>query len=156
MGGDNPDKGEFQPPIAWWYPEPPKAATVADGKTKSAAAVAGATMLTASGVVHPIPIMTSDLQLSKESSFFQREATFARRWLMSKGIMVQEEARNPVDVELERFFEGVHAKKTLVAEIETGMNDSIAVILSNLAMDEERKVHYSEMDKLGLPEAKRT
>jgi predicted dehydrogenase len=156
VGGDSPDKGTFQPPIAWWYPEPPKAAKAGDAKTKSPAAVAGATMMSAAGNVHPIPIMTADLELSKDSGFFQKEAKFARRWLMSKGIMVQEEQINPVDIELEKFFEGCHQKKTLVAGIEAGMNDSIAVILSNLAMDEERKVYYSEMDKLGLPGAKHT
>jgi predicted dehydrogenase len=156
VGGDSPDKGLFQPPIAWWYPEPPKTTTVVNGKAKSAAEVAGATMMAGSGNVHPIPIMTADLQFNNNMNFFEREAKFARRWLMSKGIMMQEEARNPVDIELEKFFEGCHAKKTLAAPIDIGMNDSIAVILSNLAMDEERKVYYSEIEKMGLPAAKHT
>ncbi len=156
VGGDDPNKGTFQPPIAWWYPEPPKTTTVADGKAKSAAAVAGATMMAAEGKAHPIPIMTADLQFSNNMSFFEREAKFARRWLMSKGIMVQEEERNPVDIELEKFFEGCRVRKTLAAPLEIGMNDSISVILSNLAMDEERKVYFSEIEKMGLPETKRT
>jgi predicted dehydrogenase len=156
VGGDSPDKGEFQPPIAWWYPEPPKTTTVVNGKTQTAAAVAGATMMAGSGNVHPIPIMTGDLQFNNNMSFFEREAKFARRWLMSKGIMVQEEARNPVDIELEKFFEGCHQNKTLAAPLEIGMNDAISVILSNLAMDEERKVHFDEIEKMGLPETKRT
>ena len=37
------------------------------------------------------------------------------------------------------------------------MNDAVAVILSNLAMDEGRKVYFNEIDKMGLePEKKRT
>jgi hypothetical protein len=145
--------------IAWWYREPPKAATVsaADEKKKAEPFVAGATMVSTSGVVKPIPIMTSDLEFAKDESFFGREAKFGRRWLMSKGILAQEEAKNPVDTELEHFFDGCRAGKTLVSPIEIGMNDAIAVILSNLAMDEGRKVYFDEIEKMGLEtEKKRT
>ena len=89
--------------------------------------------------------------------FFGREGKFARRWLTSKGILAQEEAKNPVDTELEHFFEGCRASKTIVSPIEIGMNDAIAVILSNLAMDEGRKVYFNEIENMGLePEKKRT
>jgi hypothetical protein len=74
---------------------------------------------------------------------------FARRWLTAKGVMVQEEQRNPVDVELESFFNCCKTGKQPIAHLEIGMNDAIAVILSNKAMDEERKVYFNEMDKLG-------
>jgi len=157
VGGDDPDKGTFQPPIAWWYQEPPKTTTVtaADGK-KTPAAVAGATMMAAEGNVRPIPIMTADLQFTNDESFFGREAKFARRWLTSKGILVQTEEKNPVDTELEHFFEGCRAGRTMIAPIEQGMNDAIAVILSNLAMDEGRKVYLNEIEKMGLEPEKRT
>jgi hypothetical protein len=37
------------------------------------------------------------------------------------------------------------------------MNDAIAVILSNLAMDEGRKVYFNEIETMGLePDKKRT
>jgi len=151
VGGDNPDDGTFQPPIAWWYQEPPKTTTVttADGK-KAPAAVAGATMMAAEGNNRPIPIMTADLQFNKDESFFGREGTFARRWLMSKGILTQAEEKNPVDTELIHFFEGCRAAKTMISPIEIGMNDAIAVILSNLAMDDGRKVYFNEIEKMGL------
>ena len=38
------------------------------------------------------------------------------------------------------------------ANIEVGMADAIAVILSNLAMDEGRKVYFNEIDKMGRGE----
>ncbi|HWB96300.1 MAG TPA: hypothetical protein VG672_06345, partial [Bryobacteraceae bacterium] len=68
-----------------------------------------------------------------------------------------EEDRNPVDVELEEFL--FCAKDPLnrkpKADLEIGLNDSTAVILANLAMDENRRVEFSEIEKLGrAPEAK--
>jgi hypothetical protein len=155
VGGDDPDKGVFQPPIAWWYQEPAKTVTVVDAAKKSAPMVAGATMMSGAGNVRPIPIMTSDLEFSKDESFFGREGKFARRWLTAKGILTQEEAKNPVDTELEHFFEGCRANKTIVSPIEIGMNDAIAVILSNLAMDEGRKVYFNEIEKMGLEQEKK-
>jgi hypothetical protein len=35
------------------------------------------------------------------------------------------------------------------AGLEIGLADSVAVILSNLAMDEGRRVYFSEIDKMG-------
>jgi predicted dehydrogenase len=159
VGGDTPavnipgmDKVEyaFQPPIAWWYREPPKAVTVtkANSKTKEAAP-AGATMISGSGANGPIPLMTSDIEFGKNESFWGREVKFARRWLTAKGVMVQEEQRNPVDVELESFFNCCRSGKTPIANLEIGMQDAIAVILSNQAMDEERKVYFNEIEKMG-------
>ena len=152
VGGDDPNKGTFQPPIAWWYPEPPKAATVG-GKT--VAAVAGATMMAAEGNVRPIPLMTDDLTFQADDSFFGKEAKFARRWLTSKGILVQEEPKNPVDTELESYFQNCRDGKLPIAHLEIGMNDAVAVMLSNLCMDEGRKVYFDEIEKMGLtPETK--
>jgi hypothetical protein len=90
-------------------------------------------------------------------SFLMRESKFARRWLYSKGIMAPEEDRNPVTVELEDFFlcckdPANHKPKS---NLEIGLNDSIAVILSNLAMDEHRRVDFSEMQTLGVSGAKK-
>ena len=49
--------------------------------------------------------MTSDLDFTGKESFFDQEVKFARRWLTTKGVMMQEEQQNPVDVELESFFQ---------------------------------------------------
>src|SRR5256885_121955 len=39
--------------------------------------------------------------------------------------------------------------KRPLADLEVGLADSVAVILSNLAMDEERRVQFSEIEKMG-------
>jgi predicted dehydrogenase len=150
VGGDNPDKNIFQPPLAWWYPEPPKEVAAGKaGEKKGAAAVAGASMLTSGGNVRPIPLMTDDIAFNGKENFMEREVKFARRWLTSKGILEQSEPKNPVDTELESFFECCRTGKAPIANLEIGMNDSIAVILSNQAMDEGRKVYYNEIEKTG-------
>jgi hypothetical protein len=93
--------------------------------------------------------MTTDLELSGTESFLNREVKFARRWLTAKGVMLQEEQRNPVDTELDSFFNSCRDGKRPLADLEVGLADSVAVILSNLAMDEERRVQFSEMEQLG-------
>src|SRR5689334_1406214 len=52
--------------IAWWYREPPRVTTVtkADEPKKKEGFVAGATMVASGGAGGPIPIMTSDLELT--------------------------------------------------------------------------------------------
>jgi hypothetical protein len=118
---------------------------------KKEAFVAGATMVTGGGANGPIPIMTSDLNFTGKESFIDKEVKFAKRWLTSKGVILQEEQGNPVDVELESFFDCCRTLKTPIANLEIGMADSIAVILSNQAMDEGRKVYFNEIDKMGKP-----
>src|SRR6202171_3056330 len=90
---------DVHPAIAWWYREPPRTTTVAKAGDKKESFVAGATMVAAGGANGPIPIMTSDLEFSGHDGFLNREVKFARRWLTTKGVMLQEEQRNPVDNE---------------------------------------------------------
>jgi|SoiMetStandDraft_5_1073268.scaffolds.fasta_scaffold39226_2 predicted dehydrogenase len=137
-------------PIAWWYREPPKAVTATPGKAEEKKAfVAGATMVAGGGANGPIPILTADLEVTGKESFLDREVRFARRWLTAKGVIVQTEQRNPVDIELETFFQNCRDGKKPLADLEVGLADSVAVILSNMAMDEGRKVYFNEMEKLG-------
>jgi len=142
---------DTQAPIAWWYREPPKAVAESKAGEKKKAFVAGATMVAAGGAVSPIPIMTSDLDFTGKESFIDKEVKFAKRWLTSKGVMVQEEQKNPVDTELESFFDCCRTGKTPLANMEVGMADSVAVILSNMAMDENRRVYFNEIEKMGKP-----
>ena len=58
-----------------------------------------------------------------------------------------------MDVELESFFKSCRDGQRPKADLEIGMADAVAVILSNMAMDEGRKVYFNEIDKLGRPEA---
>lgn len=133
--------------IAWWYPEPPKEQKLSTGAKKEGA-VAGATMVSA-GAAKPIPLLFNDLVIDPNDSFLQREMKFARRWLYSKGVLVQEEETNPVDTELESFFHNCRDGGRPRADLEVGLNDAIAVMLSNLAMDENRRVYFNEIEKLG-------
>jgi len=149
--GDGPNSYEphGSPCIAWWYREPPKTTEVAKAGEKNKPFVAGATMVASGGANGPIPIMTSDLDFTGKEGFFDREVKFARRWLTAKGVMLQEEQRNAVDVELESFYQNCRDGKRPRADVEVGLADSVAVILSNLAMDEGRKVYFNEIDKMG-------
>jgi len=141
---------DVHPAIAWWYREPPKAAaTTAKADEKKKAFVAGATMVASGGANGPIPLLTSDLNFTGKESFWEKEVKFAKRWLTTKGVMVQEEPKNPVDTELESFFESCRTGKKPKADLEIGMADAVAVILSNLAMDEGRKVYFNEIEKMG-------
>ncbi|MBZ5584540.1 MAG: Gfo/Idh/MocA family oxidoreductase [Acidobacteriia bacterium] len=143
--------------IAWWYREPPKEKTVTDAKKKPEPFVAGATMVATGGAVRPIPIMTDDLAFGKSDSFLSREAKFARRWLTAKGILEQDDPANAVDVELDSFFKNCRDSRKPLANLEVGMQDAVAVILSNIAMDEGRKVYFNEIEKMGLgPQTKPT
>ncbi len=138
--------------IAWWYREPPKTTTVESARKKNEPFVAGATMVASGAASGPIPIMTTDLDFKAGESFLAREAKFARRWLTAKGVLVQEEARNPVDAELGSFFQNCRDGERPKADLEIGLADSVAVILSNLAMDESRRVYFNEMETMGKPE----
>ncbi|HLJ17718.1 MAG TPA: Gfo/Idh/MocA family oxidoreductase [Bryobacteraceae bacterium] len=140
---------DTHPVIAQWYPEPVKQkmtpASAADGKDHF---VAGATMVSAVAG-KALPVLLPKDQITGNEGFIDRELKFARRWLYTKGVIVPEEDRNPVDTELETFLQNCRDGGRPRADVSVGLNDSTAVILSNLCMDEERRVNFSEIDKLG-------
>ena len=142
--------GEVTMPTAMWFKEPThvtvKPATGAGEK----AAAAGASFALGSGQKGmPIAMATGDLDVTGNDSFYQREMKFARRWLYAKGVMSDDEDRNPVETELESFFNDSRTGGHPKADLNVGLNDSTAVILSNLCMDQDRKVMFSEIDNLG-------
>jgi predicted dehydrogenase len=142
IGDDN------NPAIGLWYrePKPIAAADVAKAGEKKDVFKAGATMTTAAAN-KGYPLLLPKDSAAASDSFLAREAKFARRWLYSKGIMVPEEDRNPVDVQLEDFFNCVKDPgRKPKADLEIGLADSTAVILSNLSMDENRRVYFNEID----------
>ena len=152
IGDDN------HPATALWYrePKPVSAPDVKKATDKKDTFQAGATMTTAAAS-RGIPLLLPKDSQGASDSFLTRESKFARRWLYSKGIMAPEEDRNPVTVELEEFFLSCKdpANRKPKSNLEIGLNDSTAVILSNLAMDEHRRVDFSEIQTLGLPGAKK-
>ncbi|HMJ61545.1 MAG TPA: Gfo/Idh/MocA family oxidoreductase, partial [Bryobacteraceae bacterium] len=134
-------------PTALWFREPTPT-TVSSGAQKTET-TAGATFAQA-GPQKGIPIITPDTQVDwKNDSFLTRESKLARRWLYNKGIMLPTEDRNPVDTELESFLNDVKTGARPRADVEVGLADSTAVMLSNLAMDENRRVYFNEIDKMG-------
>ncbi|HYL75461.1 MAG TPA: Gfo/Idh/MocA family oxidoreductase [Bryobacteraceae bacterium] len=142
--------GESTMPTALWYREPSKVspAQKAEGKAPSTAAGASYALgSTQKGL--PLVMATDQLSVGANDSFLQKERKFAQRWLYSKGVMVYDEDRNPVETELESFFNDCHNGGHPKADIEVGLRDSTAVIMSNICMHEERRVNFSEMETLG-------
>jgi predicted dehydrogenase len=120
---------------------------------KEPAAPAGATYMIGNGQRGmPLAVAAGDLDIAKDDSLLNRELKYARRWLYSKGVMVDDEDANPVETELAAFFEDCRSGGRPAADLQVGLNDSIAVMLSNLAMREERRVYLSEIEKMGRDE----
>src|SRR5262245_13520485 len=141
-----------EPAIGLWFTEPKKAEVTSAKGRKEAPAVAGATLASTGSGTRALPILLDKDQINANDSFLQREMKFARRWLASKGVMQLEEDKNPVNAEIEGYFESVRTGVRPKADLEIGLADSTAVILSNLAMDEGRRVSFNEIDKLGRAE----
>lgn len=142
VGTDN------EPALGLWYYEPgPKVEDAKKAKEKTAAA--SATLLSTGKGGRSLPILLAKDQITDNDSFLSKEMKFARRWLYSKGVMAPEEIRNPVDVQLDSWFDCVRTGKKPAADLEVGLADSSAVILANLAMDEGRRVYFEEIHKMG-------
>jgi hypothetical protein len=141
---------DLEPAIGMWFYEPrPEEAKPADAKAKKESPIAGATLASTGKGARGLPILFDEEQITGKESFLSRELKYAKLWLYQKGVMMPEE-RNPVDTELLSFLDCVRTGKRPVADLELGMHDSIAVILSNLAMDEGRRVNMNEIEKMGL------
>jgi predicted dehydrogenase len=142
-----------EPSLGVWFREPAKK-NPAPGATK--AAVASASLASTGKGAKALPILLSKDEITDQDSFLDKELKYARRWLYSKGVMVPEEEKNPVDQQLIEFWDCVRSGAKPKANLEIGLSDSAAVILSNLAMKEERRVMRKEIDTLGNPDAKPT
>jgi len=87
---------------------------------------------------------------SPDVGFIEKEMEYAKRWMYQKGILRPEEDVDPEYAELESFLRDVRDGGTPAANVEVGLQDSVAVMLSNLSMDEERKVYFSEIEQMGV------
>ncbi len=147
-------KMDPNPPLAIWYKEPSPPPKVTPGG-KPEKFQAGASFALASGG-KALPILLGPDEMKGDESFLEKEMKFARKWLYSKNIMIPTETRNPVTVSLESFFNDCKNGKTPKANYEVGLADSTSVILANRAMDEERRVLYTEMENpAAAPTAKK-
>jgi predicted dehydrogenase len=140
---------DAEPAIGLWYFEPKPATPTPAAQGKKEETIAGASMASTGRGGRGFPILLDRDQMRGNESFLEKEMKFARRWLYSKGVMLPEEDRNPVDVEMESFFDSCHTGARPKADLEIGLADAAMVILSNLAMDEGRRVYFSEMEKMG-------
>jgi predicted dehydrogenase len=135
--------------LGLWYVEPKKATAAPAAGKKEPAAKATASLASTGKGGRALPILLAKDQITGNESFVEKEMKFARRWLYSKGVMVPEEDKNPVDVQMEEFFACCRTLAKPKADLEVGLEDSSAVILSNLAMDEGRRVYFNEIDSMG-------
>ncbi len=78
-----------------------------------------------------------------DQSFLQREMSYAKRWLAHKGWYDLTEPQDPVGVQLEHFLHCVRDGRKPLADVNVGAADSLGVIYSNRAMDENRRVTWS-------------
>lgn len=142
--------GESTMPTALWYREPSKVSPAQKAEGKAGSTAAGASYaLGSSQKGLPLVMATDQLSVGANDSFLEKERKFAKRWLYSKGVMVYDEDRNPVETELESFFNDCHTGGHPKADIEVGLRDSTAVILSNICMEQERRVNFSELETMG-------
>ncbi len=145
-----------EPALGMWFYEPrPEEVKKPEERAAEKPALAGATLASTGKGVRGWPILFEEDLVTGKESFLSRELKYAKMWLYQKGVMVPEE-RNPVDTQLLDFLECVRTGKRPLADLEVGLADSIAVILSNLAMDEGRRVYMKEIETMGReqPEAK--
>jgi predicted dehydrogenase len=141
--------GESTMPTAMWFRDPSKVVVQkAEGNAPSTAAGASYALGSSQRGL-PIIMATDQLKIDNSDSFLQREMKFARRWLYSKGVMVNDEDTNPVETELESFFNDCHTGGHPKADLEVGLRDSTAVMLSNVCMNEERRVFFKEIETMG-------
>ncbi len=134
-----------------WFRDPMKVRMGEQKKKDEEEWVAGATVADTLEQGEGLPIVPGIKDLnSPDVGFVEKEIEFAKRWLYQKGIMVPSEDQDPEYKELERFLldarDGGHPN----ADIEVGLQDSIAVMLSQKCMEEERKVHFSEIEEMGV------
>lgn len=104
--------------------------------------------MVAAGSQKGVPILLEKDQNNSGDSFLTSEMKYARRYLYSKGVLIPEEGRNPVDIQFDRFFDCVKSGAKPLANVEVGLADSTGVILSNIAMEQDRKVYFSEIEKM--------
>jgi predicted dehydrogenase len=139
-----------EPCIALWYYEPRPPLVNRGAGYVEPPVIGGATLGSMGNGRKGFPLLLERDQFREDESFLGKELKYARRWLYSKGVTLPQEDRNPVDVQMESFFDCCRTGDSPKADVEVGLAGSTAVILSNLAMEEERQVRFNEIEKMGL------
>lgn len=81
---------------------------------------------------------------AKDSGFVDRELGYAKRWLASMGIYQPEEPYDPYWGELVNFFASIREGKPVIAPLEVGTADAMAVINANRAIDTGQKISWQK------------
>ena len=142
------------PSIALWYYEPRAALVTRGTNYEEPPLIGGATLGSTGNGRKGFPLLLERDQMTGEESFLGKEVKFLRRWLYTQGIDLPREDRNPVEVQMESFFDCCRSGDSPKADLETGLRNATAVILSNLAMDEGRRVRFDEIENPGRTEAR--
>ncbi len=137
-----------EPATAMWFYEPGPKKAQAAGSGKEKAVKANASLLSTGKGGKGLPVLFDSEKVKDSDSFLDREMKFAKLWLYKKGVMVPEETKNPVDVQLASFIDSCRNGTRPKADLEVGLDDSTNVIMANLAMDEGRRVYMNEIEKL--------
>jgi predicted dehydrogenase len=135
-----------------WFLDPmkEKLGEQQQAKAKEEQWIAGATVADTLEQGEGLPIVPGIKDLNApDVGFIEKEVEMAKRWLYQKGIMSPAEDKDPEYKELESFLIDVRDGGKPRSDIEVGLQDSIAVMLSNLCMDEKRKVQFSEIEAMG-------
>lgn len=138
-----------EPAIALWYYEPRPELVTRATVHEEKGVIGGATMGSLGNGRRGFPLLLDRDQFRGDESFLAKEMKYGRRWLYSKGLAMPEEDRDPVEVQMESFFECCRTGDSPRAGVEVGLANSRAVILSNIAMDKERRVNFAEFEELG-------
>ena len=144
---------DSHPAIAWWYREPPKTTTRAAGKQRRP--FRGRRDHGSREQRRHGPHSADDQRhgYHRQRRLLQPRSEVRQAVAHQKGVFMQEEPVNPVDTELRSFLQNCRDGQRPRADVEVGLNDAVAVILSNQAMDEGRKVYFNEIEKMGRGEA---
>lgn len=133
-----------------WFLDPMREKMGEETEKKKEQWVAGATVADTLAQGEGLPIVPGIKDLNApDVGFIEKEVEMAKRWLYQKGIMSPAEDKDPEYKELESFLIDVRDGGKPRSDLEVGLQDSIAVMLSNLSMDEQRKVYFNEIEQMG-------
>ena len=135
---------EDEPALGLWYYEPRQVRVTSANQSGEQATIGSATLGSTGYGKRGFPILFEKDQFRGDESFVQKELKYARRWLYSRGVMMPEEERDPVEVQLDSFFTCCRTGGRPKAGLQVGLANSTAVILSNLAMEEGCRVYFDE------------
>ncbi len=86
----------------------------------------------------------------QNQGFIDKEIEYAKKWLISMGVLEMDQEPDPITVEEESFFECVREGKKPVADIDIGAADSRAVIYANRAMETSQRVFWPSRPSIPL------